>query len=85
MTFFPNVRHPAIVSPAQRDLRIRSFSALIEKDAWIKNLDVDAQFIHVPDPCADVCQIARRHCRAHVASNGCGFFIEIFFAERKTE
>ena len=81
VALLPDIGHPAVVCAAQRDFGIGALGHLIEKDAGVEHLDIDAQLVHMLDPPRHVGQIAVGHRRAHVAADLGGFFVEIFFAE----
>src|SRR5262249_26177 len=81
----PDIRQPAIVSAAESDFCIRPLRTGVEKNAWIKYLSVDTEFIHMLDPTGNIAQITAPHAGCHLPTDGFGFLHKIVLAESEAE
>src|SRR4051794_25671781 len=78
VALLPDVRHPAIPSLANRDLRAWIVGDLQDEYGWVEHLHVDTERIHMPDAHRDVLHLARFLRAFHVPTTNASQSSELF-------
>ncbi len=81
MTFSGYVSQPAIPTAAERDLGVGPCRYSLDPESVVQHLNVDAQFIHVPEAQIDIVQLARRLGRFKVSTGALGEIMDLALAQ----
>ena len=83
--FLPDVRHPAVVGAAKGHVHFRTLGALVQEDARVEDLHVDAQLVHVRQPRPHVGHVPGCHAGGHLPADPLRTLDQRLLGERKPE